>query len=128
MNSRMKLVAAVLVACACLVAVLAASLTVLGSGLEGQERAVIEAILERRLGVVVMVVMFACVFLFLILRAVHEFLVLPPARAAVPEPAASRARAAGPGGPFFFPRPRRQASWESPIGRQRSRADRARAR
>jgi DNA polymerase-3 subunit epsilon len=82
MNSRMKLVAAVLVACACLVAVLAASLTVLGSGLEGQERAVIEAILERRLGAVLMVVMFACVFLFLILRAVHEFLVLPPARAA----------------------------------------------
>ena len=82
MNSRMKLVAAVLVACACLVAVLAASLTVLGSGLEGQERAAIEAILERRLGAVVMVVMFACVFLFLILRAVHEFLVLPPARAA----------------------------------------------
>ncbi|MCC7312049.1 MAG: DNA polymerase III subunit epsilon [Sulfuritalea sp.] len=82
MNSRMKLVAAVVIACACLVAVLAASLTVLGSGLEGQERAVIEAILERRLGVVVLVVMFACVFLFLILRAVHEFLVLPPARAA----------------------------------------------
>jgi DNA polymerase-3 subunit epsilon len=82
MNSRMKLVAAVLVACACLVAVLAASLTVLGSGLEGQERAVIEAVLERRLGVVVMIVIFACVFLFLILRAVHEFLVLPPARAA----------------------------------------------
>ena len=50
MNSRMKLVAAVLVACACLVAVLAASLTVLGSGLEGQERAVIEAILEEPAG------------------------------------------------------------------------------
>ena len=81
-NSRIKLVAAVAVACAYLAAVLAAAFVVTGSGLEGQEQAVMEAVLDRRLGAVLMTVFFACVFLFLILRGVHEFLVLPPARAA----------------------------------------------
>jgi hypothetical protein len=56
MNSRMKLVAAVLVACAYLVAVLAAAYVVLGSGLEGQERAVDRGHAGRRLGAVLMVV------------------------------------------------------------------------
>ena len=81
-NSRIKLVAAVAVACAYLAAVLAAAFVVTGSGLEGQEQVVMEAVLDRRLGAVLMTVFFACVFLFLILRGVHEFLVLPPARAA----------------------------------------------
>jgi hypothetical protein len=62
MNSRMKLVAAVTVACAYLVAVLAAAFVVTGSGLEGQEQAVMEAVLDRRLGAVLMIVFFACVF------------------------------------------------------------------
>ncbi len=81
-NSRIKLVAVVAVACAYLAAVLAAAFVVTGSGLEGQEQVVMEAVLDRRLGAVLMTVFFACVFLFLILRGVHEFLVLPPARAA----------------------------------------------
>jgi DNA polymerase-3 subunit epsilon len=81
-NSRIKLVVAVAVACAYLAAVLAAAFVVTGSGLEGQEQVVMEAVLDRRLGAVLMTVFFACVFLFLILRGVHEFLVLPPARAA----------------------------------------------
>ena len=82
MNSRAKLAVAVAVASAYLVAVLAAAFVVTGSGLEGQEKAAMEAVLDRRLGAVLMIVFIACVFLFLILRAVHEFLVLPPARAA----------------------------------------------
>ena len=82
MNSRMKLVAAVAVACTYLAGVLAAAVFIIASGLEGQEQAAMDAVLERRLGAVVMVALFACAFLFLILRAVHEFLVLPPARAA----------------------------------------------
>ncbi len=82
MSSRAKLVAAVAVACAYLVAVLAAVFFVTGSGLEGQEQAAAEAVLDRRLGAVLMIVFIACVFLFLILRAAHEFLVLSPARAA----------------------------------------------
>jgi len=81
-NSRFKLVAAVAVACAYLLAVLAAAFVITGSGLEPPQQAVLEAVLERRLGAVLMVVMIACVFLFLILRATHEFLVLPPVRAA----------------------------------------------
>ena len=61
--------------------VLAAAGFVAGSGLEGQEQAVLAAVLGRRLGAVLMIVFVACVFLFLMLRATHEFLVLPPARA-----------------------------------------------
>ncbi|NJD33364.1 MAG: DNA polymerase III subunit epsilon [Betaproteobacteria bacterium] len=65
-----------------MLAVLAAAGFVAGSGLEGQEQAVLAAVLERRLGAVLMIVFVACVFLFLMLRAAYEFLVLPPARAA----------------------------------------------
>ncbi|MDK9704622.1 MAG: exonuclease domain-containing protein [Sulfuritalea sp.] len=82
MSSRAKLIVAVAIACIYLLAVLLAAGVVLGSGLEGQEQALFSALLERRLGVVLMVALFACVFLFLMLRAAHEFLVLPPARAA----------------------------------------------
>jgi DNA polymerase III subunit epsilon len=81
-SSRAKLVAAVALACAFMLAVLAAAGFVAGSGLEGQEQALLAAVLERRLGAVLMIVFVACVFLFLMLRAAHEFLVLPPARAA----------------------------------------------
>jgi DNA polymerase-3 subunit epsilon len=81
-NSPAKLIAATVVACGFLVGVLAAAWTVLGSGLEVQEQALLAAVLDRRLGAVLMIVVFACVFLFLMLRAVYEFLVLPPARAA----------------------------------------------
>jgi len=101
-NSRAKLVTAVTVACAYLLAVLAAALVVTGSGLEGQERAVMEAVLDRRLGALLMIVFIACVFLFLILRATHEFLVLAPARAAeeaaaMPEEPATRLSMQGSG-------------------------------
>ena len=82
MNSQAKLIAAVALGCAFLLAVLAAAGFVFGSGLEGPEQELFAALLERRLGAVVMVGFFACVFLFLIVRAAHEFLVLPPARAA----------------------------------------------
>ncbi len=82
MSSLAKLIAAVSVGCAFLLAVLAAAGFVFGSGLEGQEQELFAALLERRLGAVVMIAFFACVFLFLMLRAMHEFLVLPPARAA----------------------------------------------
>jgi len=81
-SSRAKLVAAVAVACAFLLAVAAAAGFVAGSGLEGQEQALLAAVLERRLGAVLMILVVACVFLFLMLRATHEFLILPPARAA----------------------------------------------
>jgi DNA polymerase-3 subunit epsilon len=99
-NSRTKLVAAVAVACAFLLAVLAAAAAITGAGLEGQEQAALAAVLERRLGALLMVVLIACVFLFLILRATHEFLVLPPARAAAEagamlEQAATRLTAQG---------------------------------
>ncbi|MDA8254678.1 MAG: exonuclease domain-containing protein [Betaproteobacteria bacterium] len=82
MNSRTKLAAAVVVGCAFLLAVLAAAAFVAGAGLEGQEQALLASLVERRLGAVLMIVVVACVFLFLILRATHEFLILAPARAA----------------------------------------------
>ncbi|MBK7767864.1 MAG: DNA polymerase III subunit epsilon [Sulfuritalea sp.] len=82
MSSQAKLIAAVALACAFLLAVLLVAGIVLGSGLEGQEQDLFAALLERRLGAIVMIALFACVFLFLMLRATHEFLVLPPARAA----------------------------------------------
>jgi DNA polymerase-3 subunit epsilon len=81
-SSRTKLILAVAVACIYLLAVLLVAGFVLGSGLEGQEQALYSALLERRLGALLMIALFACVFLFLMLRAAHEFLVLPPARAA----------------------------------------------
>ncbi|MCM2289659.1 MAG: exonuclease domain-containing protein, partial [Sulfuritalea sp.] len=82
MNSRTKLAAAFVVGCAFLLAVLGAAAFVAGAGLEGQEQALLASLAERRLGAVLMIVFVACVFLFLILRATHEFLILPPARAA----------------------------------------------
>ena len=82
MNSQAKLIAAVALGCGFLLAVLLAAGIIFGSGLEGQEQELFAALLERRLGAVVMIALFACVFLFLMLRATHEFLVLPPARAA----------------------------------------------
>jgi signal transduction histidine kinase len=82
MSSNAKLIAAVVLACACLLAVLLAAGVVLGSGLEAPEQALVDAVLDRRLGVLVMVVLFAFVFVFLMLRAIHDFLVLMPARAA----------------------------------------------
>ncbi len=77
-----KLVVAVLVACSYLLAVVAAVLWIGASGLEAPEQALLDALIERRLGAVVMVLLFACVFFFLILRAAHGFLVQPVARAA----------------------------------------------
>ena len=77
-----KLVVAALVACSYLLAVVAAVLWVGASGLEAPEQALLDALIERRLGAVVMVLLFACVFFFLILRAAHGFLVQPVARAA----------------------------------------------
>ena len=82
MSSQAKLIATVALGCAFLLAVLLAAGIVFGSGLEGPEQEMFAALLERRLGAVVMIAFFACVFLFLMLRAAHEFLVLPPARAA----------------------------------------------
>jgi DNA polymerase-3 subunit epsilon len=81
-NSRTKLAAAVAVGCTFLLAVLAAAAFVTGAGLEGQEQALLASLVERRLGAVLIIVLVACVFLFLILRATHEFLILPLARAA----------------------------------------------
>ena len=82
MNSQGKLIAAVALGSAFLLAVLLVAGIVFGSGLEGQEKELFAALLDRRLGAMVMIALFACVFLFLMLRATHEFLVLPPARAA----------------------------------------------
>jgi DNA polymerase-3 subunit epsilon len=82
MGSRAKLILAAAVGCAFLLAVLLATGAVIGAGLEGEEHALFSAVLERRLGAVLMVALVACVFLFLILRATHEFLVLSAARAA----------------------------------------------
>jgi DNA polymerase-3 subunit epsilon len=81
-NSATKLATAVAVGCAFLLAVLAAAAAITGIGLEGQEQALLSSLLERRLGALLMIVFVSCVFLFLILRAAHEFLVLAPARAA----------------------------------------------
>jgi DNA polymerase-3 subunit epsilon len=77
-----KLVVAVLIACSYLLAVVAAVLWIGASSLEAPEQALLDALIERRLGAVVMVLLFACVFFFLILRAAHGFLVQPVARAA----------------------------------------------
>ncbi len=82
MSTRAKLVTATLFACAYLLAVVAALAAIIGAGLEGAEQALLADLLERRLGALLMVFVVACVFLFLILRAVHEFLVQIPARAA----------------------------------------------
>ncbi|MDP2821104.1 MAG: exonuclease domain-containing protein [Sulfuritalea sp.] len=82
MSSQAKLITAVAVACVFLLAVLLAAGGVIGAGLEAQEQELLAAVLERRLGALLMIVFVACVFLFLMLRATHEFLVLPPARAA----------------------------------------------
>ena len=82
MDSRAKLIAAVAVACIFLLAILLAAAAVIGSGLEAPEQALLASVLERRFGAVLMIVLVACAFLFLMLRATHEFLVLLPARAA----------------------------------------------
>ncbi|MCX7148218.1 MAG: exonuclease domain-containing protein [Rhodocyclales bacterium] len=82
MQSRAKLITAVAVASVFLLAVLLAAVEVIGSGLEGQEQALLASLLERRFGAVLMIVFVACIFLFLMLRAAHEFLVVLPARAA----------------------------------------------
>lgn len=82
MDSRAKLITAVAVTCVFLLAVLLAAGVVIGSGLEAQDQALLASILERRFGAMLMVVFVACMFLFLVLRATHEFLVLLPARAA----------------------------------------------
>ncbi len=82
MSTRAKLAAAVILACAYLLAVVAALATVYGAGLEGAEQALLAELLDRRLGALLMLIFVACVFLFLILRAAHEFLVQVPARAA----------------------------------------------
>ena len=81
-SSRGKLIAAVVIACFFLLAVLLAVGAVVGSGLEAHERALLADLVERRLGAVLMIAFVACIFLILMLRAAHEFLVLPPARAA----------------------------------------------
>jgi len=81
-SSVTKLIAVVVVACSFLLAVLLATGVVIGSGLEAQEQVLLAAVFERRLGALLMIVFVSCVFLFLMLRAAHEFLVLPPARAA----------------------------------------------
>jgi DNA polymerase-3 subunit epsilon len=82
MSSQVKLIAAAVLACAYLLAVVLAAGAVLGSGLEAQEQVLLDALLDRRVGALVMIFLVASVFLFLMLRAVHEFLVLMPARAA----------------------------------------------
>jgi DNA polymerase-3 subunit epsilon len=81
-NSPTKLIVAVVVACGFLVGVLAAAWAVMGSGLDAPQQALLADVLDRRLGALLMIVFAAGVFLFLMLRAAHEFLVLPPARAA----------------------------------------------
>ena len=82
MSSPAKLIVAVAVASSFLLAVLAALWLVIGAGLEAPEQALLASLLERRLGALLMIVFAAGVFLFLILRAAHEFLLLPLARAA----------------------------------------------
>lgn len=82
MNSRGKLIAAFVIGCCFLLAVLLAVGVVIGSGLEAPERSLLGDLVARRLGAVLMIAFVACIFLFLMLRAAHEFLVLPPARAA----------------------------------------------
>jgi len=81
-QSQAKLLAAVAVACTFLLAVLLAAAFVIGSGLEVREQALLASVVERRFGAVLMIAFVACVFLFLMLRAAHEFLVVLPARAA----------------------------------------------
>ena len=82
MSSPAKLLIAVPLACGFLVAVPAIMWMLMASGLEAQEQELLAAVLERRLGALLMIVFAACVFVFLLLRALHEFLLLPPARAA----------------------------------------------
>ncbi|MFH1871178.1 MAG: exonuclease domain-containing protein [Pseudomonadota bacterium] len=82
MNSPAKLIVAVAVACGFLVAVLAALWLVIGVGLEAPEQTLLAGLLERRVGALLMIVFAAWVFLFLMLRAAYEFLLLPLARAA----------------------------------------------
>lgn len=82
MSSPAKLIIAVAVACGFLVAVLAALWLVIGSGPETPEQALLASLLERRVGALLMIVFAAWVFLFLMLRAAYEFLLLPLARAA----------------------------------------------
>ena len=82
MSTPGKLAAAVLIACGYLLAVVAAVFWIAVSGLEAPEQALLDTLIERRFGAVVMVLVFACVFFFLILRAAHGFLVQPVARAA----------------------------------------------
>jgi DNA polymerase-3 subunit epsilon len=82
MSPRGKLLAAVFAGCLYLLATVGAVAVVTGSGLEGVERDVLAALLDRRAGAALMVLFVACAFLFMILRSLHEFLVQAPARAA----------------------------------------------
>ncbi len=72
MSSQAKLIAASSLGCAFLLAVLLAAGIVFGSGLEGSGQALFTVLLERRLSTVWMILSFACVFLFLTLRAPAE--------------------------------------------------------
>jgi DNA polymerase-3 subunit epsilon len=81
-STRAKLLVAVAVACGFLLAVLLTAGFVIGAGLEEPERELFSALIERRFGALLMVVFAGCAFLFMMLRATHEILVLPAARAA----------------------------------------------
>jgi DNA polymerase-3 subunit epsilon len=81
-SSHTKLFAAIIVAWGFVLALLLAAVFLLGSGLETEEHELLAAVFERRLGALLMILLAAGVFLFLMLRAAHEFLVMAPARAA----------------------------------------------
>jgi len=82
LSSPAKLIIAILFACGFLVAVPVVMWMLMGSGLDVQEQELLAAVVERRLGALLMIMFAACVFVFLLMRTLHEFLVLPPARAA----------------------------------------------
>lgn len=82
MKSHAKLIAATTLACVCVFGLLAVAKAILASGLEGDELAQLNALIDRQYGTIVMVALFACAFIFMMLRSAHDFLVRTPAKAA----------------------------------------------
>lgn len=82
MSPAIKLVLAIVGACAFLLALLLAVAAVVTAGTAAEERQLLRSLLDQHLGAVIMLLLIACGFAVAILRALHDWLVLAPARAA----------------------------------------------
>lgn len=82
MSAKAKLVLATLLACGYLLGAVAATGALLWSDFSIEERILIEPIVEQRVGGILMALLVACGFAFILIRGLHQIYVLDPARRA----------------------------------------------